>query len=82
MKRIFKGPWLWMVIAALGVLLAIQYLAPNDGYDEVTTSEMNAYIASGEVDGEERIIHAGEEFDLPPRSLLLLENHQGDRAGA
>ncbi len=50
MKRIFKGPWLWMVIAALGVLLAIQFLAPNDGYDEITTSEMNAYIADGKVD--------------------------------
>ncbi|WP_104105698.1 ATP-dependent zinc metalloprotease FtsH [Nocardioides sp. 616] len=39
-----------MVIAALGVLLAIQFLAPNDGYDEITTSEMNAYIADGKVD--------------------------------
>ncbi|WP_224766225.1 ATP-dependent zinc metalloprotease FtsH [Nocardioides campestrisoli] len=50
MKRIFKGPWLWMVIAALGVLLAIQFLAPNDGYDEITTAEMNDYIAAGQVD--------------------------------
>jgi cell division protease FtsH len=49
-KRIFKGPWLWMVVAALGVLLAIQLFAPNDGYDEITTSQMNDYIASGEVD--------------------------------
>nr|WP_110180490.1 ATP-dependent zinc metalloprotease FtsH [Nocardioides solisilvae] len=39
-----------MVVAALGVLLAIQLFAPNDGYDEVTTSQMNDYIAAGEVD--------------------------------
>ena len=50
MKRIFKGPWLWMVMAVFGVLLAVQFLAPNDGYDEITTSKMNEYIAAGEVD--------------------------------
>ena len=50
MKRIFKGPWLWVVLAAFGVLLAIQLLAPNDGHDEITTSRMNEYIAAGEVD--------------------------------
>lgn len=61
MKRIFKGPWLWMVLAALGVLLAIQFLAPNGGYDEVTTSELNSYIADGDVkeitfiDGDQEI---------------------------
>jgi cell division protease FtsH len=48
-KRIFKGPWLWIVLAVVGVLLALQYLAPNGGYDEVTTSEMESYIAKGEV---------------------------------
>ncbi|QCX28727.1 ATP-dependent metallopeptidase FtsH/Yme1/Tma family protein [Nocardioides jishulii] len=50
MKRIFKGPWLWVVLAAFGVLLAIQFLAPSDGYDEITTSQMNEYIEKGEVD--------------------------------
>ncbi|MCW2763244.1 MAG: rane protease FtsH catalytic subunit, partial [Marmoricola sp.] len=49
MKRIFKGPWVWIVVAVVGVLLALQYLAPNGGYDEVTTSDMNTYIAKGEV---------------------------------
>ena len=52
MKRIFKGPWLWIVLAVVGVLLALQYLAPNGGYDEVTTSEMESYIAKGEVEFE------------------------------
>ncbi|MBB6627450.1 ATP-dependent zinc metalloprotease FtsH [Nocardioides sp. KIGAM211] len=49
-KRIFKGPWIWIVVAVVGVLLALQYLAPNGGYDEVTTDEMNAYIANGQID--------------------------------
>jgi cell division protease FtsH len=48
-KRIFKGPWLWIVLAVVGVLIALQYLAPNGGYDEVETSTMQSYIAKGEV---------------------------------
>ncbi len=49
MKRLFKGPWLWIVIAVVGVLLALQYLTPSGGYDEITTSQMRQYISSGQV---------------------------------
>jgi cell division protease FtsH len=48
-KRIVRGPWLWIFIAVVGVVLALQFLAPNGGYDEVPTSEMHKYVASGEV---------------------------------
>jgi cell division protease FtsH len=48
-KRIFKGPWLWIVIGVVGVLLALQFLAPNGGGDEIPTSEMQQYIAKGQV---------------------------------
>uniref|UniRef100_UPI0025E54AE3 ATP-dependent metallopeptidase FtsH/Yme1/Tma family protein n=1 Tax=Nocardioides sp. TaxID=35761 RepID=UPI0025E54AE3 len=64
MKRIFKGPWLWIVLAVIGVLLALQYLAPNRGGDEVDASKMQEYIAQGEVrditfvDGGEQQIKA------------------------
>src|SRR4051812_38001580 len=60
-KRIFKGPWLWIVLAVVGVLLALQYLAPNGGYDEIESSKMESYITSGEVkeitfvDGDQQI---------------------------
>ncbi|WP_235736959.1 ATP-dependent zinc metalloprotease FtsH [Nocardioides alcanivorans] len=50
MKRIFKGPWLWIVLAVVGVLLALQFLAPGGGWDEIETSEMEDYISSGQVD--------------------------------
>ncbi|MCY7401519.1 MAG: ATP-dependent zinc metalloprotease FtsH [Nocardioides sp.] len=50
MKRIFKGPWAWIVIAVLGVLIALQFLAPSGGNDEVPTSELESYIAEGSVD--------------------------------
>jgi cell division protease FtsH len=48
-KRIFRGPWLWIVVAVVGVLIALQYLAPNGGYEEVDTSEMSTYITDGTV---------------------------------
>ncbi|KAA1419576.1 ATP-dependent zinc metalloprotease FtsH [Nocardioides humilatus] len=49
MKRVFRGPWLWIVVAVLAVLLALEFLAPGGGYDEVSTSTMSKYIAEGEV---------------------------------
>ncbi len=49
MKRIFKGPWVWIGLAVVGVLLALQFLAPGGGYDEVPTSQLESYVAQGEV---------------------------------
>ncbi len=60
MKRIFKGPWLWIVLAVVGVLLALQYLAPNGGYDEVESSQMQEYITSGQVK-EITFVDGGEQ---------------------
>ncbi len=60
MKRIFKGPWLWIVLAVVGVLLALQYFAPNGGYDEVEASKMQEYITSGEVK-EITFVDGGEQ---------------------
>ncbi|HYO40536.1 MAG TPA: ATP-dependent zinc metalloprotease FtsH [Nocardioidaceae bacterium] len=48
-KRIFRGPWVWIVIAVVGVLLALQFLAPNGGYKEIETSTMSTHITEGEV---------------------------------
>ena len=49
-KRIFRGPWLWIVVAVVGVLVALQFLAPSGGYDEINTSSMVQKIESGEVE--------------------------------
>ena len=49
MKRIVRSPWLWIVLATLGVLMALQYLVPNGGYTEIETSQMRDRINSGEV---------------------------------
>jgi cell division protease FtsH len=48
-KRIFRGPWLWIVVAVVGVLFALQYLAPNGGYNEIDTSAMADHISNGDV---------------------------------
>lgn len=61
MKRIFKGPWLWIVVAVVGVLIALQYLTPSSGGDEISASQMSSYIADGKVkdvtfvDGDQEI---------------------------
>ncbi|WP_299056542.1 ATP-dependent zinc metalloprotease FtsH [uncultured Nocardioides sp.] len=49
MKRAFKGPWLWIVLAVAGVLLALNFLVPGGGEDEISTSRMEQYIADGQV---------------------------------
>src|ERR1700754_4430005 len=48
-KRLVKGPWLWIVVAVVAVLLALQFFTPSGGYDEITTSEMEKYVTSGQV---------------------------------
>ena len=48
-KRILRGPWVWIVVAVVGVLLAFQFLTPNGGYDEIDTSKMSTYISNGDV---------------------------------
>jgi cell division protease FtsH len=60
-KRIFRGPWLWIVVAVVGVLVALQYLAPNGGYEEIDTSEMAGLMQGSDlkevlfVDGDQEI---------------------------
>ena len=61
MKRIARGPWLWIAVAVVGVLLVLQVLSNNGGYSEITTSKMTSYIANGDikevtfVDGDQAI---------------------------
>lgn len=50
MKRVFRGPWLWIVVAVLAVVLALEFLAPGGGYDEIPTSQMSKYIDKGQVE--------------------------------
>src|SRR3954463_5758610 len=48
-KRILRGPWLWIGLAGLGVIIALQYLVPNGGYTEDETPKMTSYIEKGQV---------------------------------
>ncbi len=49
MKKLLRSPWVWIVVAAVGVLIALQYLVPNGGYKEVDTSTMVKDINNGSV---------------------------------
>ncbi|MFY0406882.1 ATP-dependent zinc metalloprotease FtsH [Solicola sp. PLA-1-18] len=60
-KRIFKGPWLWIILGVFGVLAVLQLVSANNGDREVDTSTMVGYFDSGQVDtvtfveGDQRI---------------------------
>ena len=48
-KRFFRGPWVWIVVAVVGVLVVLQFVTPNGSYQEIDTSKMSQYISGGEV---------------------------------
>ncbi|HCB06104.1 MAG TPA: cell division protein FtsH, partial [Nocardioides bacterium] len=49
MKRIFKGPLIWIIVAVVGVLIAMQFLISSGGGDEISSSQMSEYVSKGEV---------------------------------
>ncbi|KHL19311.1 cell division protease FtsH [Mumia flava] len=59
LKRIFKGPWLWIIISVVAVLALLQFVSSNNGYDEVETATMVRYFDQGKV-SEATFIGAGD----------------------
>ncbi len=49
-KRIFKGPWLWIVLGVFVVLGILQYVSSSSGAEEVETSTMVEYVDGNEID--------------------------------
>jgi cell division protease FtsH len=72
-KRLVRSVWLWLVVAVLGVLFLLQYVASPGGYDEITTGQMDSYITSGQVkeitliDGGDQTIKATLKPDVRPQ---------------
>ncbi|WP_340539757.1 ATP-dependent zinc metalloprotease FtsH [Nocardioides sp. GXZ039] len=87
MKRIFKGPWVWIAVAVVAVVLALQFLAPGGGYDEIPTSRMQQYIAEDKVkditfiDGEQKIeatlVDGARDSGSKVESFYVLGQQQG-----
>ncbi len=49
-KRLFKGPWFWIVLSAIAVVVVLQLVTPSGGYSEVKTATMVSYLEDGKVD--------------------------------
>ncbi|HWJ67087.1 MAG TPA: ATP-dependent zinc metalloprotease FtsH [Nocardioides sp.] len=85
MKRLFRGPWLWIVVAVVSVILALQLLAPGGGYDEVPTSTLEKYIAEGKVkeitfvDGDQAIEATLDEGTRDAGDKVLTHYVQGEQ---
>ncbi|MGH3424556.1 MAG: ATP-dependent zinc metalloprotease FtsH [Nocardioidaceae bacterium] len=60
-KRIFKGPWLWIIVSVIAVLGILQFVSSSNGYSEVKTATMVRYFDTGQikevtfVDGDQQI---------------------------
>ncbi|MGH3498277.1 MAG: ATP-dependent zinc metalloprotease FtsH [Nocardioidaceae bacterium] len=60
-KRIVRGPWLWIIVGVVAVLGILQYVSSSSGYDSVDTAKMISYINDGSVksvvfkDGDQEI---------------------------
>ncbi|PWN01896.1 cell division protein FtsH [Nocardioides silvaticus] len=87
MKRVFRGPWLWIVVAVLAVLLALEFLAPGGGYDEVSTSTMSKYIDEGQVkeitfiDGDQTIEATLDKGTRDEGDKVMTHYIQGQQEG-
>jgi cell division protease FtsH len=66
-KRWFRGPWLWVILFAIVVLVVLETISSRGGYEDVKTSKMIEYIDDGNikditfVDGDQLI--QGETLD-------------------
>jgi len=48
-KRMFRGPWLWIAVGIFAVLAILQYVSSNNGYEQINTAEMVKHINDGDV---------------------------------
>jgi cell division protease FtsH len=49
-KRWFRGPWLWVVLFAILVLVVLDVVSSRSGYKDVDTSTMVSQLQSGHVE--------------------------------
>ena len=82
-KKIVKGPWLWIVVIAIIVFGILQFSSSSDGSREVKTATMVKYLDEGKVEtvtfveGEQEIRATLKEDDEEVRATWL--GSQGSR---
>src|SRR5699024_12584612 len=60
-KRLFRGPWLWIIVMVLVLFAVLQFINSANGAHEVKTATMVKYFDEGKykdvtfVDGDKRI---------------------------
>ena len=69
MKRLFRGPWMWVILFGIVVLIVLDVVSSRNDPDEVDTSTLIEKIEAGEVkeitfiDGEQQIEAVLEDGD-------------------
>lgn len=49
-KSLFRGPWLWIILIALVVLITLRFSSSDDGHREVRTATLVQYLDEGSVE--------------------------------
>ncbi|HSS67643.1 MAG TPA: ATP-dependent zinc metalloprotease FtsH, partial [Nocardioidaceae bacterium] len=49
MKRWFRGPWLWVVLFAIVILVVLETISSRGSYEDVSTSQMVSYINDNQI---------------------------------
>jgi cell division protease FtsH len=48
-QRLFKGPWLWIVLIVIVVITVLSRFSAADGYEQINTATMVNYLEDGKV---------------------------------
>ena len=49
-KRLFRGPLLWIILGSIVVLTVLQFVSSSGGYEDVDTSQMVQQVEDGNVE--------------------------------
>ncbi len=87
-KRWFRGPWLWVILFAIVILVVLDVVSSRSGFKDVNTSQMVSTLNSGQVksvtfiDGDQTIqatLENGDEISsqwLAEQGVQLLDQVQ------
>ena len=63
LKRLFRGPFIWVALGIIGLLIAFQFITAGPGFKEITTQQGLALLAGSTVD-EVKIVDGEQRVDL------------------
>src|SRR6187399_2559737 len=63
LKRVFRGPFIWIALGIIGLVIAFQFITAGPGFKEITTQQGLELLAGSTVD-EVKIVDGEQRVDL------------------